>query len=76
MVRSTINKLVKGSSRKFKVSSFERRMMIIENVMNEQTSKEYNPRRARSKSLKGIFFWPCSIVIDSEVEGSQCRCMH
>jgi len=51
MVRSTINKLVKGSSRKFKVSSFERRMMIIENVMNEQTSKEYNPRRARSKSL-------------------------
>jgi len=56
MVRSTINKLVKGSSRKFKVSSFERRMMIIENVMNEQTSKEYNPRRARSKSLKGIAF--------------------
>lgn len=56
MFKNALNKFGKGTNRKFKSSSFEKRMMIIENVMNEQNNKEYNPRRARSKSLKGILF--------------------
>lgn len=56
MIKNTLNKFVKGSNRKFKTSSFEKRMLVIENVMNEQNTKDYNPRRARNKSLKGILF--------------------
>jgi len=56
MLKNALNKFVKGSNSKFKTSSFEKRMMIIESVMNEQKSKEYNPRKARNKSLKGIVF--------------------
>lgn len=55
MIKNALNKFVKTSSRKFKTSSFERRMLIIENVMNKQ-SKDYNPRKARNRSLKGISF--------------------
>ena len=56
MIKNALNKFGKGTNRKFKASSFEKRMMVIENVMNEQKNNEYNPRRARSKSLKGIMF--------------------
>ena len=56
MLKNTLNKFVKGSSRKFKSSSFEKRMMVIDSVMNEQKNKEYNPRKARNRSLKGIVF--------------------
>lgn len=56
MLKNTLNKFVKGSGRSFKSSSFEKRMMIIESVMNEQKNKEYNPRKARNKSLKGLAF--------------------
>lgn len=56
MLRNALNKFVKGSSRKFKSSSFEKRMMVIDSVMNEQKNKEYNPRKARNRSLKGIVF--------------------
>ena len=56
MIKNTINKFVKGSTGKFKSSAFERRMAILENVMNEQNTKTYNPRKARNRSLKGIVF--------------------
>lgn len=56
MLKNTLNKFVKGSARKFKTSSFEKRMFAIENAMNEQTNKNYNPRKARNRSLKGISF--------------------
>jgi len=56
MIKSTINKFVKGSNNRFKTSSFGKRMAVIENVMNESNSKTYNPRKARNRSLKGIAF--------------------
>lgn len=56
MIRNKISKLIKASSRKSKVSSFEKRMMIVENATNEQSSKDYNPRKARNRSLRGIAF--------------------
>ncbi len=56
MIKNALNKFVKNSSRKFKNSSFEKRMLVIENVMNEQSSREYNPRKARNRSLRGISF--------------------
>jgi hypothetical protein len=56
MLKNTLNKFAKGSPRKFKSSSFEKRMMVIDSVMNEQKNKEYNPRKARNRSLKGIVF--------------------
>jgi hypothetical protein len=56
MIKNAINKFVKGSNSKFKTSSFERRMAVIENVMHENNTKDYNPRKARNRSLKGIVF--------------------
>jgi len=56
MIKNTINKFVKGSNSKFKPTVFDRRMAVIENVMNENAAKIYNPRRARNRSLKGIVF--------------------
>ena len=56
MIKNAINKFVKGSNNKFKTSAFDRRMAIIENVMNENNTKNYNPRKARNRSLKGIAF--------------------
>lgn len=56
MIKNTFNKFAKGSSRKFRTSSFEKRMMVIDSVMNEQKNTDYNPRKARNRSLKGIVF--------------------
>ena len=56
MIKSAINKFVKGSNNRFKSSAFEKRMAVIENVMNESNNKNYNPRKARNRSLKGIAF--------------------
>lgn len=56
MIKSTINKFVKGSNNRFKTSVFEKRMAVIEHVMNENNNKTYNPRKARNRSLKGIMF--------------------
>ncbi|MDF1694559.1 MAG: hypothetical protein P1U56_01920 [Saprospiraceae bacterium] len=56
MIKNAINKFVKGSTNKFKITAFEKRMAIKENVMNETQSRTYNPRSARNRSLKGIVF--------------------
>ena len=56
MIKNAINKFVKGSNNKFKTSVFDKRMAVIENVMNENNTKTYNPRKARNRSLKGIVF--------------------
>jgi len=56
MLKNRLSKLVKGSTSKFKATSIERRMFVIEQVMNENNTKSYNPRKARNKSLKGIMF--------------------
>lgn len=56
MIKNAINKFVKGSNNKFKTTAFDKRMAIIENVMNENSTKAYNPRKARNRSLKGIAF--------------------
>jgi len=56
MLKNALSKFVKGSSRKFKISSFEKRALILESLHSEYSNKTYNPRRARHKSLKGIQF--------------------
>jgi len=55
MVGGKLHKFIKNTS-KSKTSSFRRRQHILDQVREELHSNEYNPRKARNKSLRGITF--------------------
>jgi len=54
MIKSTLLKLAKKSN-KMRPTTYERRRLIAESVMNDYKSGEYNPRTAKYRSLKGLF---------------------
>jgi hypothetical protein len=54
MFKNTLSKTTRGSANRFKVTSFEKRMMLLDQMMADNASKDYNPRKARNRSLKGI----------------------
>lgn len=56
MIKNILNRISKTSSRNYKIISFERKMIIREMMANELEHERYNPRKARSKSMKGISF--------------------
>jgi|GEM_PF-3528493 len=55
MLKNTLQKLARRSSLKFKPNAYERRQVVIESVMNDYKSRDYNPRTAKYRSFKGVF---------------------
>lgn len=54
MLKSVLSSITRASNKKVNQSPSARRQWLQEVTLNEHRSTEFNPRRARNKSVKGI----------------------
>lgn len=56
MIKQVLNSMVRGNSRRLTQLPANKRQWIQEITLMEHKSNEFNPRKARNKSIKKINF--------------------
>ena len=54
MIKNVINSIVKVSNKRATLSPSTRRQWLQEITLAEHRSSDFNPKKARNKSIKGI----------------------